>query len=113
MQGVFLLVLTMQQPAAPQSTIEFTGFVLANGFYNSASVNNSDVPQFANVDAIGLGAVGGIIRQTRLGVLINDPNVLRGVFSGEIDVDFFAGTQPSSGCRTSAVLGLTRAMASP
>jgi len=111
MQGVFLLVLTMQQPAAPQSTIEFTGFVLANGFYNSASVNNSDVPQFANVDAIGLGAVGGIIRQTRLGVLINDPNVLRGVFSGEIDVDFFGGQQPSSGGRTFPLLRLRRALA--
>lgn len=111
MQGVFLLLFTTQQAAAPQSTIEFTGFVLANGFYNSASVNNSDVPQFANVDAIGLGAAGGIIRQTRLGVLVNDPNVLRGVFSGEIDVDFFGGQQPSSGGRTFPLLRLRRALA--
>ena len=111
MQGVFLLLLATQQPPAPQSTIEFTGFVLANGFYNSASVNNSDVPQFANVDAVGLGAVGGIIRQTRLGVLVNDPNVLRGVFSGEIDIDFFGGQQPSSGGRTFPLLRLRRALA--
>lgn len=111
MQGVFLLLLTTQQPAAPQQTIEFTGFVLANGFYNSASVNNSDVPQFANVDSMGLGAVGGIIRQTRLGVLINDPNVLRGVFSGEIDIDFFGGQQPSSGGRSFPLLRLRRAFA--
>jgi hypothetical protein len=111
MQGVFLLLLTTQQPAAPQQTIEFTGFVLANGFYNSASVNNSDVPQFANIDSIGLGAVGGIIRQTRLGVVINDPNVLRGVFSGEIDIDFFGGQQPSSGGRTFPLLRLRRAFA--
>ncbi len=112
MQGVFFLLFatqTTQQPAAAQRSVEFTGFVLANGFYNSASVNNSDVPQFANIDPVGLGAAGGIIRQTRLGVVVNDANVLRGAFSGEIDVDFFGGQQPSSGGRTFPLLRLRRA----
>lgn len=104
MQGVFFLLLTTQQPAAPQRTIEFTGFVLANGFYNSAQVNNSDVPQFAALDSIGIGNAGGTMRQTRLGLLINDPSVLRGTFAGEVDIDFFGGQQPSSGGRSFPLL---------
>src|SRR5262245_53395917 len=111
MQGVFFLLLTTQQPAAPpQRTIEFTGLVLANGFYNSAQVNNSDVPQFAALDSIGIGNAGGTVRQTRLGLLINDPTVLRGTFAGELEVDFFGGQQPSSGGRSFPLLRLRRAL---
>ena len=38
------LVLIAQQPPAPAAkrTVEFTGTVLMNGFYNSARTNNSD-----------------------------------------------------------------------
>ena len=110
MQGVFFLLLTTQQPAAPQRTIEFTGFVLANGFYNSAQVNNSDVPQIAALDSIGVGNAGGTMRQTRLGLLINDPSVLRGTFAGEVDIDFFGGQQPSTGGRSFPLLRLRRAL---
>lgn len=110
MQGVFFLLLTTQQPAAPQRTIEFTGFVLANGFYNTAQVNNSDVPQFAALDSIGIGNAGGTMRQTRLGLFINDPSVLRGTFVGEVDIDFFGGQQPSSGGRSFPLLRLRRAL---
>jgi hypothetical protein len=106
-----LLVLATQQPAQPKRTVELTGFVLMNGFYNSAQVNNSDVPQIAANDSIGIGNAGGTIRQTRLGVLVNDPDVLRGTFSGELDVDFYGGQQPSSGGRTFPLLRLRRAFA--
>ena len=107
-----LLVLSMAvQQTPPQRTMELSGFVLANGFYNTARVNNSDVPQFAENDPVGLGAVGGAIRQTRLGVLLTEPNVLGGDFTGEIDVDFFGGQQPSSGGRTFPLLRLRRAVA--
>src|SRR5438093_8837141 len=34
-------------------------------------------------------SLGGTIRQTRLGLLVTDPDVLRGSFSGEVDVDFY------------------------
>jgi hypothetical protein len=88
-----------------------TGFVLVNGFYNSARVNNSDVPQFAENDPAGIGAIGAAIRQTRLGVSITDSDVLGGDFSGEVDVDFFGGQQASSGGRTFPVLRLRRAFA--
>jgi len=107
-----LLVLSMAvQQTPPQRTMELSGFVLVNGFYNTARVNNGDVPQFAENDPLGLGAVGGAIRQTRLGVLLTEPNVLGGDFTGEIDVDFFGGQQPSSGGRTFPLLRLRRAVA--
>src|SRR2546425_6398883 len=94
-------------PAAKR-TVEVTGLVLVNGFFTNARVNNSDVPQF--VDSLApASAVGGTIRQTRLGLLVTDPDVLRGSFSGEVDVDFFGGQQPSSGGRTFPLLRLRRA----
>src|SRR2546422_6805823 len=95
-------------PAAKR-TVEVTGLVLVNGFFTNARVNNSDVPQF--VDSLApASAVGGTIRQTRLGLLVTEPDVLRGSFSGEVDVDFFGGQQPSSGGRTFPLLRLRRAV---
>ena len=97
--------------AAPTAkrTIELTGLVLVNGFFTNARVNNSDVPQFAD-SLPPASAAGGTIRQTRLGVLVTDPDVLRGSFSGELDVDFFGGQQPSTGGRTFPLLRLRRAV---
>jgi hypothetical protein len=109
--SLLVLLIAVQQAPAPQRTIALTGFVLVNGFFNSARVNNSDVPQFAENDPIGLGAAGGTIRQTRLGMLLTEPNVLGGDFAGEIDVDFFGGQQASSGGRTFPLLRLRRAVA--
>lgn len=109
--------LAAQQPAAPPTPtpaatgrrVELTGFVLVNGFFNNARVNNSDVPQF--VDSLTpASAGGGAIRQTRLGVFVTEPDVLRGTFSGELDVDFFGGQSPSSGGRTFPLLRLRRAV---
>lgn len=98
-------------PAPPEAkrTVEFTGLVLVNGFFTNARVNNVDVPQF--VDTLPpAGGAGGTIRQTRLGVFVTDPDVLRGSFSGEVDVDFYGGQQPSTGGRTFPVLRLRRAV---
>ncbi len=94
--------------AAPARTIEFTGQLLVNGFYNSAGVNNTDVPQLALLDSLGASGGGGTVRQTRLGVSITEPNVLGGSFTGELDVDFFGGQQPSGGGRTFPLLRLRR-----
>src|SRR5256884_3257442 len=95
-------------PAAKR-TVEVTGLVLVNGFFTNARVNNSDVPQFADSLAPA-SAVGGTIRQTRLGLLVTEPDVLRGTFSGEVDVDFFGGQQPSTGGRTFPLVRLRRAV---
>src|SRR2546425_10971540 len=98
-------------PPAPAAkrTVELTGLALVNGFFTNARVNNSDVPQFAD-SLPSASAIGGTIRQTRLGLLLTDPDVLRGSFSGEVDVDFYGGQQPSSGGRTFPLLRLRRAV---
>src|SRR5256886_4848562 len=102
---------TRPPPPAPAAkrTLELTGLVLVNGFFTNARVNNSDVPQFADSLAPA-SAVGGTIRQTRLGLLVTEPDVLRGSFSGEVDLDFFGGQQPSSGGRTFPLVRLRRAV---
>jgi len=97
-------------PPTPQRTIQFSGLVLVNGFFNNAKVNNSDVPQFAESDTSDVAGTGGTVRQTRLGVFVTDPDVLGGSFSGELDVDFFGGQQPSSGGRTFPLLRMRRAI---
>lgn len=102
---------TGQVPAAAPRTVEFSGFVLLNGFYTSARVNNGDVPQRAEATATDAGGVGGTIRQTRLGVFVTDPDVLGSSFSGEVDADFYGGQQPSSGGRTFPLLRVRRAVA--
>src|SRR5690349_1373078 len=98
-------------PAPPEAkkTVEFTGMVLVNGFFTNARVNNVDVPQFVDTLAPA-SAAGGSIRQTRLGVFVTDPDVLHGTFSGEVDVDFYGGQQPSTGGRTFPLLRLRRAV---
>jgi hypothetical protein len=105
------LCLAVQQPASPaKRTVEFTGTVLMNGFYNSARTNNSDVPVFADTDAVGVKGASATMRQTRLGVLVTDPDVLGGSFIGETDVDFYGGQQPAAGNRTFPLLRLRRAI---
>jgi len=96
-------------PPAAKRTVELSGLVLVNGFFTNARVNNSDVPQFAD-SLPSTSSIGGTIRQTRLGLLVTDPDVLHGSFSGEVDVDFFGGQQPSSGGRTFPLLRLRRAV---
>src|SRR5947199_6147310 len=124
MRVFYLVHITTQHPASPppaspppppptpaKRTVEFTGTVLMNGFYNSARTNNSDVPVFADTDAVGVKGTSATLRQTRLGVLVTDPDVLGGSFSGEVDVDFFGGQQPAPGNRTFPLLRMRRAIA--
>src|SRR5574342_1279613 len=99
-----------QTPPTARRSVEFSGFVLLNGFYTSGRVNNSAVPQRAEATATDAGGGGGTLRQTRLGIFVNDPDVLGGSFSGEVDADFYGGQQPSSGGRTFPLLRVRRAV---
>ena len=100
-----------QEPSPPRRTVEFSGLVLVNAFYNTSRLNNSDVPQFVAADTLSVSGGGGAIRQTRLGVFVTDPDVLGGSFLGELDMDFF-GSQPPAGGRTFPVARLRRAVGS-
>jgi len=112
--AVPLAAQTPPSPPAPapvaKRTVEVTGLVLVNGFFNSAPMNNSDVPQLVLPDTAPAGAGGAAIRQTRVGVFVTEPDVLRGSFTGELDTDFFGGQEPSSGGRTFPLLRLRRAV---
>ena len=89
-----------QVQSASRVRVELFGRVLVNGFSNSDSVNNNDVPQFAAPSGgRRQGGLGGAIRQTSLGVRVEVPHVLGAHFDGELHTDFFGGQQPSVGGR--------------
>lgn len=92
--------------------VELSGLVLVNGFSNNARVNNSDVPQIVMPPdpTINLPAshTGASARQTQLALTASGPRLAGGDVTGELDVDFYGGQQPSSGGRTWPVLRLRR-----
>ena len=119
MPVLLLVSLAAQQPASPpppppppvaKRTVEFTGTILMNSFYNSARTNHSDVPTFADSDTLGVSGASATVRQTRLGLFVTDPEVLGGSFSGELDVDFYGGQLTAFGNRTFPVLRVRRAI---
>ena len=86
--------------SARRVRVELFGRVLANGFMNTDSVNNADVPQFAAPSGgREQGGVGGAIRQTSFGVRVDVPSALGARFNGELHADFFGGQQVSVGGR--------------
>ncbi len=115
------LALVLAAAAAPapaqQPDIEAAvhGLILMNAFHTSAKVNNSDVPQFALVpdpaDNPAATASGATVRQSRVTVTALVPEFAGGALTGELDVDFYGGQQPSSGGRTFPLLRIRRAFA--
>lgn len=83
-------------------SLEFSGLALMNVLINDERVNNADVPTFAAPAAAGQrpGGLAMSIRQTRLGLAFGVSDVAGGRFSGDVDIDFFGGQQPSGGGRT-------------
>ena len=98
-----------------RNTVELSGLILVNGFYNSGKTNNSDVPlqgdTLVPADTIGLpnGNVGATLRQTRLGVRVSGARALGAELSGELQLDFFGGQLPSIGGRTFPLLRIRTA----
>lgn len=100
-----------QQASDTARTLTFTGFLLVNGFWNDNTVNNADVPQFVVPDtAIRTGGIGGTARQSQLGLTLTQAGVLGGVFTGQLEVDFFGGQLGDAG-RTFPLLRLRRLVA--
>ena len=106
------------QTAPPQVStrsgleLQFSGLVLLNGFYNSDAVNNSDVPLYASrpdtTSTFPASGLGGTARQSRLMLVVTAPDVLGATMSGELDVDFFGGQEPSTGGRFFPLLRIRR-----
>lgn len=94
--------------------MEVNGRVMIAGFGNSRRVNNVDNPQFVRPDTtpgVPARGAGMAIRQTRLGIALQDDRVLGGAFTGDVDVDFYGGQLPSGGGRTFPLLRLRTARA--
>jgi len=106
------------QTAPPQVStrsgleLQISGMILLNGFYNSDAVNNSDVPLYASrpdtTSTLPVSGFGGTARQSRLTLVVTSPDVLGASMSGELDVDFFGGQEPSTGGRFFPLLRIRR-----
>ena len=87
-----------------RNRLEFSGTILLNGFWSDARVNNSDVPTFVATpqDTTGLpnGYGGASVRQTRLGMALSGVQALGASLSGDLQLDFYGGQQPTTGGRT-------------
>lgn len=107
------LPLAAQEPAGVDVTLH--GTILVNGFRNSATVNNADVPTTVvppdPADPLADASLGATVRQTRLRVLASVADFHGAALAGELDFDLFGGQQPSSGGRTHPVARIRRAFA--
>src|SRR5262249_25072245 len=92
----------------PELETELHGLILVNAFANSEDVNNSDVPQFTlrprPPGGLPSSAAGGTVRQSRVRVHATVSEFAGGQLTGDLDVDFFGGQQPSTGGRTFPLL---------
>jgi hypothetical protein len=79
--------------SASKYRVRFSGIVLFNLFGNSGSVENQDVPTWANPpDPMGsTGSVGGTLRQTILGFEAFGPEVMGAHTSANVNFDFGGG----------------------
>ena len=79
-----------------QNRVEISGLILVNGYYDGAKFNNADVPQWlaAKQDTTGLpnGSIGGVLRQTRIGITVRPGRVLGADVSGDLQLDFFGSS---------------------
>jgi len=78
-----------------RNRVELSGMVLINGFYNGARMNVPDVPGWVsrNQDTTGLpnASLGGLMRQTRLGVTVSGVRAVGADLSADLQMDFFGG----------------------
>ena len=97
----------------PDLQAQIHGLILINAFANSTAFNNSDVPQFVAPRPGGQSdaAAGATVRQSRLTATAQVPEFAGGQLTGELDVDFFGGQQPSTGGRTFPLVRIRRALA--
>jgi hypothetical protein len=97
----------------PELAASVHGLILMNAFHTSEDVNNSDVPQFVLPLSTGpsRSTSSATVRQSRVTLSGIVPEFAGGQLTGELDVDFYGGQQPSTGGRTFPLLRLRRAFA--
>lgn len=97
--------LSAQASASVQSrsraSLEFSGRIIANAFFNKGRANNFDVPQVAVVQAAGYQdrSAGGTLRQTMLSLSAQGGKLWGADASAYLETDFFGGQQNAPGDR--------------
>lgn len=73
--------------------VELWARILLNGSASSDPLNSAEVPSYAfnEPSTPHARALGFSVRQSRVGMSVSVDSVLRGAFSADVDVDFFAG----------------------
>ena len=105
-----IALLRQQLATESQSTVhtrsrlqlELTGRILTNSFLTLGRANTVDVPLSALPPAPSdsdKNAFGVTARQSRLGGVISVTDVLGGLFTGDMEIDFFGGVQNGPGDR--------------
>ena len=83
-----------------RNKVVLSGLILVNGFYNGARMNVPDVPGWVSrsQDTTGLpnAQLGGLMRQTRLGVTVSGVRAAGADLGADLQLDFFGGF-PGSG----------------
>lgn len=83
-----------------RNRVQLSGLVLLNAYYNGARMNAVDVPGWVSrsQDTTGLpnGSLGGMMRQTRLGITVSGVRAAGADLSADLQLDFFGGS-PEAG----------------
>jgi hypothetical protein len=78
-----------------QNRVEISGLILLNGFYDGARFDRADVPSWValaqDTGGVPNSSLGGVLRQTRLGITVRPGSVLGGELSADLQLDFFGG----------------------
>jgi hypothetical protein len=90
-----------------QNRVEISGLILVNGFYDGARFNNADNPQWvaAAQDSSGVpnSTIGGVLRQSRIGITVRPGRVLGGEVSGDLQLDFYGSGDDAADARARLV----------
>jgi len=115
MASLFVAAASSTRPLIAQDSAQgmeasVHGLILMNAFHTTKDVNNSDVPQFAipPVGGTARSTSSATVRQSRVRAIALVPEFAGGALTGELDVDFFGGQQPSSGGRTFPLIRIRR-----
>ncbi len=87
--------------------VKFFGTIVSNTFWNSANPNWLDIPNVAGpyTSPVSMGSFSSTLRQSRVGALIDGPEIGSMKLNGAIAMDFFGGIP---NFQTGQAMGLPR-----
>jgi hypothetical protein len=80
-----------------KNKVEISGMILLNAFYNGAKMFSTDAPgwvsRLQDTSGVPNASLGGVMRQTRLGITLSGVQALGGDLGADLQLDFF-GSSP-------------------